>query len=79
MEASVDKDELEIADKYDSCMRRIEIVRELLLERLCIGSYLPEDRYKRKETERSLGYIEAAIDVLDIALMEYGKHRIPTA
>ncbi len=75
MEASMDKEKLEIIDKYDSCMRCVEIVRELLLEGLCIGSYLPEDQCKRKEAERSSGYFEAAIDVLDTALMEYGKAR----
>lgn len=75
MEMSVNKDRLEAIDKYDSCIRRVEIVRELLLEGFCAGSYLPEDEYKRKEVERSLGYYEAAIDVLDIALMEYRKYR----
>lgn len=75
METSVDKDKLEIVNKYDSCMRRVETVRELLLEGLCIGSFFPEDEYKRKEAERSFGYFEAAIDVLDVALMEYKKHQ----
>lgn len=73
--ASEDKGTLDVIDKYDSCMRRVEIVRELLLEGFCIGSYLPEDERKRREAERSFGYFEAAIDVLDVALMEYRKYQ----
>lgn len=46
-----------------------------MLEGFCIGSYLPEDEHKRKEAERSFGYFEAAIDVLDVALMEYEKYQ----
>lgn len=73
METNADMDKDEIVNKYDSCVRRVEIVRELLMEGLCIGSYLPEDEYKRKETERSLGYFEAAVDVLDVAIVEHKK------
>lgn len=61
----------DVIDRLDSCMRRAKIARELLLEGLAIGQCLPEGACKQQEMDRAYGYFEAAIDILDIALMEY--------
>ena len=58
-------------DALDSCANRIKVMRDLVLESINLGCYLPEDKEERKWAERADRYLEAVLDVADAALREY--------